>query len=353
MKSPWTWQQHGQCGKWVSDLVPHLAELRRRHRVPPLHGREVERPRPGDVHAGHRLRAARLPEHGRVGQLRPGQPERQPARVRRPARLARLRPQRPGQLERRLPARQPPGDDDPRRRRRTRSTTCSRPRTAYITPRERARRPGTAADSSTASTSDPRRATRGSTPASHPTSWPPACSSAPRRCSTSPARPTATQQLYGLDEPITEDFGRNCLIARRLLERGVRFVQVWSGADNGFPRRNWDSHEDLARDHGDMGTSMDQPAAALIKDLKAPRPARRHDRHLDDRVRPDAVQPGEQGPRPQPVHLHHLARRRRHQGRRHLRRERRVVATRPSSTRPTATTSTPRCCTCSASTTPG
>jgi uncharacterized protein (DUF1501 family) len=75
--------------------------------------------------------------------------------------------------------------------------------------------------------------------------------------------------MYGLDRKITEDFGRNCLIARRLLERGVRFVQVWSGADNGFPRRNWDSHEDLARDHGEMGTSMDQPAAALVKDLKA------------------------------------------------------------------------------------
>lgn len=79
----------------------------------------------------------------------------------------------------------------------------------------------------------------------------------------------ATRRLYGLDKQITEDFGRNCLIARRLLERGVRFVQVWSGADNGFPRRNWDSHEDIARDHGDMGTSMDRPAAALIKDLKA------------------------------------------------------------------------------------
>lgn len=79
----------------------------------------------------------------------------------------------------------------------------------------------------------------------------------------------ATRKLYGLDEKITADFGRNCLVARRLLERGVRFVQVWSGADNGFPRRNWDSHEDLARDHGEMGTSMDQPAAALIKDLKS------------------------------------------------------------------------------------
>ena len=79
----------------------------------------------------------------------------------------------------------------------------------------------------------------------------------------------ATKRLYGLDDRDTEDFGRNCLVARRLLERGVRFVQVWSGADNGFPRRNWDSHEDVQRDHGDMGKSMDRPAAALLKDLKA------------------------------------------------------------------------------------
>jgi hypothetical protein len=79
----------------------------------------------------------------------------------------------------------------------------------------------------------------------------------------------ATRRLYGLDQKITEDFGRNCLIARRLLERGVRFIQLWSGADNGFPRRNWDSHEDLARDHADMGTSLDCAAAGLLKDLKA------------------------------------------------------------------------------------
>src|SRR5262249_25644987 len=79
----------------------------------------------------------------------------------------------------------------------------------------------------------------------------------------------ATKNLYGLDQAATQDFGRNCLVARRLLERGVRFVQLWSGADNGFPRRNWDSHEDLRRDHGMMAASMDKPAAALLKDLKA------------------------------------------------------------------------------------
>lgn len=78
----------------------------------------------------------------------------------------------------------------------------------------------------------------------------------------------AVRDLYGLDDPVTADFGRNCLVARRLLERGVRFVQVWSGADNGFPRRNWDSHEDIARDHGVMGKSMDRPAAALLLDLE-------------------------------------------------------------------------------------
>ncbi|MFK7845886.1 MAG: DUF1501 domain-containing protein, partial [Rhodothermales bacterium] len=76
------------------------------------------------------------------------------------------------------------------------------------------------------------------------------------------------KKLYGLNDPVTEDFGRNCLIARRLLERGTRFVQLWSGADNAFPRRNWDSHEDLEKDHGEMAASMDKPAAALLKDLK-------------------------------------------------------------------------------------
>jgi len=79
----------------------------------------------------------------------------------------------------------------------------------------------------------------------------------------------ATQALYGLGDPRTADMGRRCLTARRLLERGVRFVQIWSGADNGFPRRNWDSHENLAKDHGELGTSVDRPVAALLKDLKS------------------------------------------------------------------------------------
>ena len=65
----------------------------------------------------------------------------------------------------------------------------------------------------------------------------------------------------------SEFFGRKCLVARRLLERGVRFIQIWSGNDNGFPRRNWDSHENVKRDHGPLAMGMSVGAAGLIKDL--------------------------------------------------------------------------------------
>ena len=87
-------------------------------------------------------------------------------------------------------------------------------------------------------------------------------------------------KMYGLDHAgktysteinvpeEAEYFGRKCLVARRLLERGVRFVQIWSGNDNSFPRRNWDSHEDIERDHGPLAMGMAVGAAALIKDLK-------------------------------------------------------------------------------------
>lgn len=69
-------------------------------------------------------------------------------------------------------------------------------------------------------------------------------------------------------EEEAEYFGRKCLIARRLIERGVRFVQIWSGNDNSFPRRNWDSHEDIERDHGPLARGMAVGSAALLKDLK-------------------------------------------------------------------------------------
>ena len=61
--------------------------------------------------------------------------------------------------------------------------------------------------------------------------------------------------------------GTRCLVARRLLERGVRFVQVWV-APITLPRRNWDSHGSR-KDHGELGTALDKPVAGLLKDLKS------------------------------------------------------------------------------------
>ena len=75
----------------------------------------------------------------------------------------------------------------------------------------------------------------------------------------------ATRKLYGVDDPATADFGRRCLLARRLLERGVRFVQVWSGA--GGPSNNWDNHTDIVKELPPIARSVDQPAAALLRDL--------------------------------------------------------------------------------------
>jgi hypothetical protein len=76
-----------------------------------------------------------------------------------------------------------------------------------------------------------------------------------------------TRRLYGLDDPRTEPFGRNCLIARRLVERGVRFVQVWSGA--GGPTNNWDNHSNITTELPKIAGSTDKPIAGLLRDLKA------------------------------------------------------------------------------------
>lgn len=78
----------------------------------------------------------------------------------------------------------------------------------------------------------------------------------------------ATRELYGIDNEETADFGRRCLLTRRLLENGVRFVQMFSGGSFGSPRINWDGHEDVRRNHSREAGRMDQPVAALLRDLK-------------------------------------------------------------------------------------
>ncbi|REJ74692.1 MAG: DUF1501 domain-containing protein [Planctomycetota bacterium] len=77
-----------------------------------------------------------------------------------------------------------------------------------------------------------------------------------------------THALYGIDHETTQDFGRSCLLARRLLQRGVRFVQLFSGGAFGSPRINWDGHEDMQQNHGREAARIDRPVAGLLHDLR-------------------------------------------------------------------------------------
>jgi len=78
--------------------------------------------------------------------------------------------------------------------------------------------------------------------------------------------PEETRELYGLGDKRTESFGRRCLLARRLVERGVRFVQIYSGGAHND--HNWDAHGDLVKNHTFHAGATDRPIAALLKDLK-------------------------------------------------------------------------------------
>lgn len=267
MPSPWKWQQHGQSGKWISDLLPCLAEcvdwmtfLPSMQSKSAVHGPATFMQNTGFVLPGFPALGSWL-SYG-LGSLN----DNLPTFVVLPDSRG-VPPNGPGNWTNGfLPAAHQgtvvrPGSDNPIADLMPRdadyisaeSEQAGRSLLAAMNREHLAARPGDSRlDARIASYELAARLQ----------------TSAPEVLNLADETQT-TRELYGLDEPVTADFGRNCLIARRLLERGVRFVQVWSGADNGFPRRNWDSHENLAKDHGDMGRSMDRPAAALLKDLNA------------------------------------------------------------------------------------
>ncbi len=267
MKSPWKWRQHGKCGKWVSDLLPQLAscvdDMAFIHSMVSksnVHGPATFMQATGFVLPGFPSMGAWI-SYG-LGSLQhnlptfvvlpdsrgfaPNGPANWGAGFLPAAHQGTMvRPGAKNPIRDLFPPEEAKAD--------ARSEADGRGLLDRLNRKHRDSRPGDSRlDARIASYELAARLQL----------------SAPEVLDISKETP-ATRRLYGLDDKVTEDFGRNCLIARRLLERGVRFVQLWSGADNGFPRRNWDSHEDIARDHGGMGTSLDRPAAALIKDLKA------------------------------------------------------------------------------------
>ena len=79
----------------------------------------------------------------------------------------------------------------------------------------------------------------------------------------------ATRELYGLDDPETENFGRECLLARRLAERGVRFIQVSHAHSLKFNNEQWDQHSHQEKGHSINVRQIDKPITGLLLDLKA------------------------------------------------------------------------------------
>jgi len=76
----------------------------------------------------------------------------------------------------------------------------------------------------------------------------------------------ATRQLYGFGDPDCDHFAHNCLLARRLVERGVRFVQLYGGGNAGDD--SWDAHGDIEKNHRKRAAAVDKPIRGLLKDLK-------------------------------------------------------------------------------------
>ena len=260
----WKFKQYGQCGKWVSDLFPNLAtcvdDIAFLHSMTadsPIHGSAMLQMNTGKI-------LSRQPVPGLVGQLRPGQREREPARLRRHARPDRRADQRRQELVERLhagratratilrsagdadprPASGPAGMTEPTQRRlldtlqrvQRRAPAPHAPTTANLAARIASYELAFAMQTHAPEAVDLRQET------------------------------AETKALYGIDDAQTEDFGRRCLLARRLVERGVRFVQLYAGGAHNDD--NWDAHGDLVQNHNYHAGRTDKPIAGLLKDLK-------------------------------------------------------------------------------------
>ncbi len=276
MRSPFAFAQYGESGTWVCDKLPHIARHVDDIALHQILLRRVACARTGDVSDEHGLDPRGFPERGIVGNLRPWDRKPGSAWLRGPAKQPRQQ-RRGGQLGRRLPADGLPGDRLP-----VAGLADPQPEPARrLEPRSPAPHARPDRRGSTAATPSGIPARPIYSPASKTTSWPTACSPRRSRPSTSRAEPTAIKQLYGLDDDVTRPFGEKCLLARRLVERGVRFVQVYCNDE-------WDAHNDLADNHGERCRETDKPVAGLLADLKQRGLLDSTLVDLGRRVRPDA-----------------------------------------------------------------
>ena len=260
----WKFKQYGECGKWVSDLFPHLARcvddiafLHSMTADSPQHGSAMLQMNTGKILSGSPCLGSWVNYGlGSENENLPGF-------------VVMLDP-RGGpisgaeELVERLHA-GPVRGDDAAVRRGTPILDLHRPAGTDATP-----------PSATCSTrcGEYNAEHHGAAPATT-RPWPPAIASyelAFKMQSTAPEavdlsqETEETKELYGLNDKRTQAFGRQCLLARRLVERGVRFVQIYSGGDHNDD--NWDAHGDLVKNHNLHAGETDKPIAGLLADLK-------------------------------------------------------------------------------------
>src|SRR6266581_3989705 len=234
--------------------------LRRRHGHHPLDGRRSFRARRRELLHALRLRIPGPAEHGRMGDLRSGQRVRQSARVHRAGERADSSG-RTRSVWQRLSAGYLPGHAVPQRR-----ASHRRPRAARSYCRAAAEQAEPAAHVERGRARPLRRGQEmEATIANYELAF--------RMQSEVPelvdlkSESETTRKLYGLDSPDTEEFGRECLLARRMVERGVRFIELLTPFRFGLDR--WDQHGNLEAGHRTNAKAVDQPIAALLRDLKA------------------------------------------------------------------------------------
>ncbi len=267
MRSPWGFSPRGQSGKMISDMLPALGT--HADDIAFLHGMTSRSNThgPGCVFMNTGLRDGGLPQRRRVDLLRARQRERKPAGLRGDPRYPRRAAEWQGELGRRFSARAAPGHRAERRpadpQSRAPGDHLERRRRGHPRPARGARTPATPRGTP-ARTSSPR--------ASPPTSWRRGCSSPhPRRPISRASRPKPTNSTAPRDaNPLKAGYARNCLLSRRLLERGVRYVSLYcasraSGVDGLL---NWDAHKTLKADYERHMPILDTPTAALLTDLK-------------------------------------------------------------------------------------
>ena len=323
MKSPWAWKPYGQCGKWMSDLVPHIASCVDDIAFLPamvsksnVHGPATFLQTTGFVLPGFPSVGAWV-AYG-LGSMN----ENLPTFVVLPDSRG-FAAQWPGELGFRLLARDRARDDGQGREQKPDSRPVPAEGCESLE-RHRGRRPSDTADSQSSAQVLPRGRFSARCPNRVVRTGRATCSSVRPRCSISTAKPplrntfTALMTQHRRLRPKLPG-GATAARTRRAIRASLeRCRQRLPAPKLGFARR----HRPRSRRNGPRHGSARR---RTYQRSEVTRNARRHDRDLDDRIRPHAVQPGRQGPRSQSVDIHLLAGGRRHQGRRDARSERRMV----------------------------